>query len=169
MTTSWKADRYQLARSSQGGAAEKSRRPFLLCGRIYGDRVDAVRIKRHVVLDGGNGIIRRLISPDGIDGAFTAGRNAEVAGVALVRAIGGVAAAFELAHVDVLARDVLDRRIGRFAQRQRVLAVGDDAAGKLDGDAAGGAFYRDRMVGAGDFDGFGGKIGRAHVLTPVTQ
>ena len=58
----------------------------------------------------------------------------------------------EQRHVDILARDVLDRRIGRFAQGQRFSRVGDDPAGHRDHDPVGIAVDVDRMIGPGNFD-----------------
>jgi hypothetical protein len=43
----------------------------------------------------------------------------------------------EQRHVDILARDVLDRRIGCFAERQRFSCVGDDPPCDRDDDPGG--------------------------------
>jgi hypothetical protein len=56
-------------------------------------------------------------------------------------------------HVDILARDVVDRRIPRFPQGQRVPRLDDDATRDLDYDAIAVALDRDWMIRAGNLDG----------------
>src|SRR5271166_3085921 len=49
------------------------------------DRVDAIRIKRQIVLDRAHRRVGHLIGPYGVDRARTAKRNAEIGAVPLVR------------------------------------------------------------------------------------
>ncbi len=64
-------------------------------------------------------------------------------------------------HVDVGAWYVLDLRIFRFPERQRVPGVGQDPVAQDDHHAAAIGFYGDGMVGPGNLDG---SLG--HVLAP---
>src|SRR5437660_6422867 len=79
-----------------------------------------------MILDRRDGSVWGLITPHSIDRTLAAERNAEVAAIPLVRAVGGAIGAVEEPHVDVLARNVLDGGIGRFAERQSFSRVGDD-------------------------------------------
>jgi hypothetical protein len=117
------------------------------------DRVDPIWVESKVILDAGDGHIGRLVGPHRIDRARAAQRDAEVGGVPLVGAVSGMVGPFEERHVDVAARDVVDRRIARFPQRQRVQSIGNDAAGGLYDDSLSAAGNGDRMVRAGNLDG----------------
>src|SRR5580692_5816730 len=70
------------------------------------DGVDSVRVKREVLADRRYGGVRSLVSPDRVDRAFAAGRNAVVGAFALVGTIRLMRCSLQLCLVDVLARDV---------------------------------------------------------------
>src|ERR1700730_15337173 len=70
------------------------------------DRVDSMWIEGNVVLDRGDGCVRRFVSPDRIHRSVSAERNAVVSAGALVGAIGVMARAFQQRHVDILSGDV---------------------------------------------------------------
>src|SRR5947209_7617007 len=57
-----------------------------------------------LILDRHDGSVWGLITPHSIDRTLAAERNAEVAAIPLVRAVGGAIGAVEEPHVDVLAR-----------------------------------------------------------------
>src|SRR4030095_783084 len=95
---------------------------------MFLDRIDATRVEGNVVLDRSDGRIRRLIDPDGILRSMSADRNAVVGAVALVGAVGTMVRAFQQRHVDILSRDVLDRRIRSFLQGQCLPSIRDHAA-----------------------------------------
>jgi hypothetical protein len=63
--------------------------------------------------------------------------------------------ALQQGHVDVLAGDVLNRRIVRFAQRERFPGVGDDATSDGYDDPGRIGLDRDRMLGSRDLDRLG--------------
>src|ERR1700730_3363815 len=52
-----------------------------------------------------------LVGPDCVDRALTPRRGAEVGGVPLPRAVGCAICPRQQRHIDILARDVMDRRI----------------------------------------------------------
>src|SRR5205807_772777 len=104
--------------------------------------------KGEMILDRRDGSVWGLITPHSIDRTIAADRNAEVAAIPLVRAVGGAIGALEERHVDILARDVLNRGIGRFAERQSFSCVGDDPPRDRNHDPSGIAFNRDRMIRA---------------------
>ena len=87
-----------------------------------------------------------------MDRTLAAERDAEIAAIAFVRAISGVVGAVEERHIDVFARDVLNRGIGGFAQSERFSRVGDHPPRDRDDDPSGIAFDRDRMIRSGNFD-----------------
>src|SRR6266852_3980694 len=91
----------------------------------YLDGVDPVRVKRQVFPDCRYGDMRSFVAPDGVDRTFSAGGNAVIGAVALVRTIRLVRCPLQLRHIDVLARDVLHRGIGRFLQGQGLAGIGD--------------------------------------------
>src|SRR5207244_8615026 len=93
-----------------------------------------------------------LVAPYGVGRTVAAERNAEIGAIALVRAVGGVIRPLEERHVDILARDVLGRGIGRFAERQSFSGVGDDPPCDSDHHPAGVALDRYRMIRPGNFD-----------------
>src|SRR5438552_4511155 len=79
------------------------------------DRVNTLGVEGEIILDRHDGSVWGLITPHSIDRTLAAERNAEVAAIPLVRAVGGALGAVEEPHVDVLARDVLNGGIRRFA------------------------------------------------------
>src|SRR5713226_2597998 len=78
-----------------------------------------------MILDRRDGSIGSLITPHCVDRTFAADRDAVIAAIAFVRAVSGVIGAVQKRHVDIFARDVLNRGI---------------------------VFDRDRMIGPGNFD-----------------
>jgi hypothetical protein len=106
-----------------------------------------------MVLDRRYRLIRRFVGPHSIGGTIAAGRNAEIRALTLIGAVGGVVRPFQERHVDILAGNILDRRITRFPQGQRVPGIGDDAARNLDHDSIAVALDRDRMIPTGGLDG----------------
>src|SRR3984893_12506337 len=54
------------------------------------DRVDAIGVKGEIMLDRRDGGVGSLITPHRVDRALAAERDAEIAAIALVRAVGGV-------------------------------------------------------------------------------
>jgi hypothetical protein len=79
------------------------------------DRVDAIRVKGEIIFDPRDGGVGSLVTPHRVDRTLAAERDAEIAAIAFVRAISGVVRAVEERHIDVFARDVLNRGIGGFA------------------------------------------------------
>src|SRR5882762_7620327 len=99
-----------------------------------------------MVFDGRYCLIGLFVGPRHI---FTAGVGAVVIAVALVRAVGRMGGSRELRHVDVAARNVLNRWIVRLLQGQRPVGIRDDESGDFHyhtvwvwGDA-------DRVIGTG--------------------
>ena len=78
--------------------------------------------------------VGRLIRPDSIGRTLAAERNTEISAVAFIGTVRGLLRPLKEDHVDVLARDIEDRRIARFPQGQRIPCVGDDAIRNLDYD-----------------------------------
>jgi hypothetical protein len=66
-----------------------------------------------------------------------------------------VVRSLEQCQVHVLARNVLDGRIARLAERQSILRIGHNASRDRHDDAMRIALNRDRMVRARNLDGFG--------------
>src|SRR3546814_18632475 len=66
-----------------------------------------------------------LVTPGGVTGMRPATLDAEIAGVALVRAMRDAAAMDQQVHVRVVAGNVEDRRVTRFLQHQRVRRISD--------------------------------------------
>src|SRR5205807_539830 len=116
------------------------------------DRVNTLGVEGEIILDRRDGSVWGLITPHSIDRTLAAERNAEVGGVPLVGAIGRAICPRQERHIDILARDVMDRRIMGLAERQRFARVGNNAARDRDDYSLGVAFDRDRMIRAGDFD-----------------
>src|SRR3984957_12426452 len=100
--------------------------------RLLADLVHTVRIEGDVLLDPCHRFKRGFIRPHRIDGTISAGRNAVVGSIALVGAIRRVFATREGRHINIRARKILNRRIGRLANRQHSAAVGDHLS--ADGD-----------------------------------
>jgi len=111
------------------------------------DFVDPVRIESDIFLDLFHRFKRGLISPHRIDRAVPASRNAVVGRLAFVWAEGRVFAPRERRHIDILAGDILNGRIGGLAKRQGIACVGDNLSADGDQDAGGVRFDRDRVVG----------------------
>jgi hypothetical protein len=105
-----------------------------------------------MAVDGRHRLVGRLIRPDGIGRTLAAVRNTEISAVAFIGTVRGVLRPLKEGHVDVLARDIEDRRIARFPQGQRIPCVGDDAIRNLDYDPIPVALDRDRMIGAENLD-----------------
>src|ERR1700730_8504238 len=122
--------RPELAR--EAAASRRVQVKVLLASASFFDRLDAIGIKSEITLDGGNGRVRFLVGPNGIDRALPADRNAEISAVALVGAVGGVIRPLEQREVDVLPGNVLDRRVGCLSERQGVARVGDHPPGNRD-------------------------------------
>src|SRR5712671_631353 len=87
-------------------------------------------------------------SPESMEGTRARRGNAVISAVALVGAVGDAVGPLERRHVDVLARDVLNRRIARFPQDHRVPSIGNDAARNLDHDSISVGRNRYRMIRA---------------------
>src|SRR6267154_4804477 len=140
--------------SSPGGTSAASavvayQPPHIIClssRRFEFDGVDPVRVKRQVFPDCRYGDIRSFVAPDGVDRAFSAGRNAVISALALVGTIRLVRGPLQLRHVDVLARDVLHRWIGRFLQGQGLAGIGDAFAVHGDRHPAFRGREGDRMI-----------------------
>src|SRR5882724_11729503 len=117
------ASRVDLAAYAPAPNLARSRPLFPLI-----DRIDTVGIEREMILDRRNGGEWSLIGPYGVRGPRTTQRDAVVGAVSLVGAVGGVIRPRQQRHVDVLARDVLDRRVARLTQRHCLPGVGNHAA-----------------------------------------
>src|SRR6202163_1503151 len=89
-----------------------------LAARPFLDGVHTVGIESDVVPDRGDRGIRRLIGPEGVDRTLAPQGDAVVGAVTLVRAVGGVVRPLEQRGVHVLAWNILDRRVARFAKSQ---------------------------------------------------
>src|ERR1700730_6065947 len=90
--------------------------------------------------------IRRLIGPDGVDRTLAPQRDAVVGAVTLVRAVGGVVRPLEQRGVHVLAWNILDRRVARFAKSQCRPRISDSTSRDDNDHAMRIALDRDRMV-----------------------
>jgi hypothetical protein len=115
------------------------------------DRVHAVWVKSEILPDLADSWERFLVTPHCIFGAAAICDDAEIAGVALVRAIRLMIGVLEQAHIGVGARDIEDRLVARLLERERAVGVGDYAARKRDAHAFVIFGDGDRMVGAGKF------------------
>src|SRR3546814_3343223 len=84
-----------------------------------GDRLgaDLVRIESKMAADFGHGGIGVLVTPGGVTGMRPATLDAEIAGVALVRAMRDAAAMDQQVHVRVVAGNVEDRRVTRLDRK----------------------------------------------------
>jgi hypothetical protein len=83
---------------------------------------------------------------DRIDRALPAGWNAVIGAIALIGAVGSVGGSRKDRHVHVLPRDIVDRRVTRFAQRQGVLRVRNDPARQQNHHAVGIGLDGDGMI-----------------------
>src|SRR6266852_308016 len=110
------------------------------------DGIDPVRVKRQVFPDCRCGDMRSFVAPDRVDRPLSAGGNAVVGALALVGTIRLVRGPLQLRHIDVLARDVLQRGIGRFLQSQGLAGIGDAFAVHGDRDPAFRRRDGDRMI-----------------------
>src|SRR5271169_3832740 len=152
MSSFWtgsRASRPAIRRCRQRGRGHCTERSGLWS---FLDRVNTLGVEGEIILDRHDGSVWGLITPHSIDRTLAAEQNAEVAAIPLIRAVGGAIGAVEERHVDVLARNVLDGGIGRFAERQSFSCVGDDPPRDRHHDPSGIAFNRDRMIRAGNFD-----------------
>jgi hypothetical protein len=70
-----------------------------------------------------------------------------------------MSAPLELRHIDILARDVLDRRVACFTEIQRIAAVGQYRAADRDHDPFGVTLDRDGMIRSWDLDGLRFRVG----------
>ncbi len=122
------------------------------------DRVDAIGIKREVVLDRGDRGEWCFVRPHGVDRALPACRDAVIVAVTFIGAVGTVIGPFQQRHVDVGARDVQDRRVVAFVHQQCRVRVGDDPAAGGNAYALRVRIDRDRMVRSGNLDGL--RLGR---------
>src|SRR6266853_6333391 len=95
-----------------------------------------------------------FVAPYGADRAFSAGRNAVIGALALVRTIRLMCGPLQLRHIDVLARDILHREIDRFPQRQGLAGIGDAFAVHADRDPAFRRRDGDRMMRPRNLDWF---------------
>src|SRR6267143_1015157 len=96
--------------------------------------------------------MRNFVAPYRVDRAFSAGRNAVIGALAFVGTVRLMPGPSQLRHIDVLARDVLHRRISRFLQGQGLAAIGDAFAVHGDRDPAFGRRDGHRMIRPGNLD-----------------
>ena len=80
------------------------------CGLLL-YRIDTIGIEGEMVPDLGDSGIGSLVAPYSILRPFPADGDVVVSAFALVGAVGAVVCPFQQRHVDVFARDVLDRRV----------------------------------------------------------
>src|SRR6201992_1896721 len=91
-------------------------RATTIAGPLYDRNLDPAVVEGDVVLDLGHRSVRLLVLPDGVLARLAGQGDAEVAGVALVRAVALVVGALEQRLVDVGERDVVDDRVARLLQ-----------------------------------------------------
>src|SRR5580693_1781768 len=103
--------------------------------KSFFDGVDAIGIEGQMAVDGRHCRVGRLIRPDGVGRTLAAERNTEISAVAFIRTVRGVLRPLKEGYVDVLARDIEDRRVARFSQGQRIPRIGNDATCNLDYDS----------------------------------
>src|SRR6202043_3029442 len=90
--------------------------------------IDAIEIERDVPSDLLYGRKRLLVRPHRIDGLLFSSRNAVVTAVAFVRTVGCVIRPLQLGKIHILAWNIFNRRIRRFAERQGVAGIGNHSA-----------------------------------------
>src|ERR1700736_127066 len=93
-----------------------------------------------------NGRIWIFIRPHGIDGLFSSSGNAVVTAIAFIRTVGCVIRPFQLGKSNVLGWNVLNGRIGGFAERQGVAGVGNYTARDGYDNASGIALDGNRVI-----------------------
>ena len=103
-------------------------------------------------------VVRMFVRPHSVDASVPAGGDAEIAAVALIRAIGGVVCCLQQGHVGVLAWNIDDRGIAGFFQIEGAIAFGDHLASYGDDNMVAVRRDGDRMIGAGNSDGFVGHL-----------
>src|ERR1700688_928898 len=114
--------------------------------------VDTVRVEGDVILDLRHRFKWRLIRPHRVERTIPASRNAVVGSVALVGTIRGVFTTRERGHIDITTGDILNRRIGRLAKRQRIQGIGDNFSADCDHDARRIRIGRNGVVGPRNLD-----------------
>src|SRR4051794_39505898 len=87
------------------------------------DRIDAIGIEGDVVLDLGDRSIGSFVGPHRVHRPVPAAGNAVVRAVALVRTVGRMLRSLQQGHVDILAGDIVDRRVRGLPQYQGVLSI----------------------------------------------
>src|SRR6266496_5197047 len=90
--------------------------------------IDAIGIERDVPSDLLDGRERILVRPHRIDGLLSSSGNAVVIAIAFIRTVGSVIRPFQLGEINILTRNVLNGRIRRFAERQRVARISNHTA-----------------------------------------
>src|ERR1700736_662437 len=93
-----------------------------------------------------NGRIWIFIRPHGIDGLRSSSGNAVVTAIAFIRTVGCVIRPFQLGKINVLAWNVLNGRIRRFAERQGVAGIGNHTARNGYDDTSGIALEGNWMI-----------------------
>src|ERR1700733_13682547 len=114
------------------------------------DGVDPLWVKRQVLRDFRYGGIGSLVAPDRVDRAFSAGRNAVIGAVALVRTIRLMWGPLQFGHIDVFARDVLHWRIRGLPQGQSCAGIGHPPAAYGHDDPTIHRWDFDRMIRSGN-------------------
>src|SRR5437867_1004865 len=108
--------------------------------------IDPVGIERNMPLDLHNSRKRILVRPHRIDGLLSSSGNAVVITIAFIRAVGNVVRPFQLRKINLLTWNVLNGRIRRFAERQRVAGIGNHTACDGYDNASGIALDGNRMI-----------------------
>ncbi len=109
--------------------------------------LDLVGIKGEVAGNFGHRWKRTFVSPDRICNGFSVGIDAEIVRISLLGTMRHPLAARKQRHIRILARQIVDRRIARFLQRQGIGRFGnhDPACGNAHAPRI--CRDRDRMVG----------------------
>src|SRR5277367_1034011 len=95
--------------------------PILLhVGKLFCYFIHPFGIERDMSPDVCDRRERVLVCPDRIDGFLASGGNAVVVAIAFVRAVGNVVCPFQLRKINILAWNILNGRMRRFAQRQGI-------------------------------------------------
>src|SRR5580658_2008165 len=120
-----------------------------------GDHVDCINprgIKRQVLFNAGNRLIRFFVSPNGIFRFCSADGNTVVSTITLVRTISVMRGPNEQRHVCIIARQVINRRISLLFEPKRLCRFGDNPPGDRHTHLALGRRNRNRMVRSRNFD-----------------